>query len=74
MPILPDALFQHAAANPETPWLFYAEGLRWIGSIFHGAAEWLEHNPAADAPLDPRAYRDIDEYVNEVRMRAHLNG
>ena len=53
--------------------LFYAEGLRWIGSIFNGAAERLERNAVVDVPLDPRAYRDIEEYVNNVRTRAHLN-
>jgi hypothetical protein len=54
--------------------LFFAEGLRWIGSIFNGAAERLERNAVADAPLDPRAYREIEEYVSNVRVRAHLNG
>jgi hypothetical protein len=54
--------------------LFYADGLRWIGSIFNGAADKLESNAATEAPIDPRAYREIEEYVNNVRLRAHLNG
>ena len=54
--------------------LFYADGLRWIGSLFHGAADKLERNAALAVPLDPRAYREIENYVNDVRMRAHLNG
>jgi len=49
--------------------LFYAEGLRWIGSIFNGAAERLERN-AADAPLDPEEYRAAERYVDELRTRA----
>ena len=53
---------------------FYADGLRWIGSIFNGAADRLERNVGAEAALDPREYRAIEEYVNNVRMRAHLNG
>ena len=53
--------------------LFYAEGFRWIGSMFNGVAERLERNAVVEAPLDPRTYRDIEEYVNNVRIRAHLN-
>jgi hypothetical protein len=48
--------------------LFYAEGLRWIGSIFNGAAERLERN-AAD-PLLPDEYRAAERYVDELRTRA----
>ena len=54
--------------------LFYADGLRWIGSIFNGAADRLESSAARDVPLDPREYRAIEDYVNDVRVRAHLNG
>ena len=54
--------------------LFYADGLRWIGSIFNGAADKLESSAATEVPIDPRAYREIEEYVNNVRLRAHLNG
>ena len=54
--------------------LFYADGLRWIGSIFNDAAEHLERNVAAQVHLDPREYQRIEDYVNNVRMRAHLNG
>ena len=51
--------------------LWYADGLRWIGSIFNGAADNLERNAAADEPLDPDTYRAIDGYFNDVRMRVH---
>lgn len=54
--------------------LFYADGLRWIGSIFNDAADKLERNAGAQVPLDPREYQRIEDYVNNVRMRAHLNG
>ena len=49
------------------------DGLRWIGSLFHGAAEHLERR-AFDAPLpDPRALREDDQYVNELRTRVHIH-
>lgn len=50
---------------------FYADGLRWIGSIFTDAADRLDRN-ADESPLDPRAYRDIERYVDEMRARVHV--
>ena len=52
--------------------LWYADGLRWIGSIFNGAAESLERNAADNEPLDPGTYRAIDGYFNDVRTRVHV--
>lgn len=52
--------------------LWYADGLRWIGSIFTDAAESLERNAADDEPLDPKTYRAIDGYLNDVRTRVHV--
>ena len=52
--------------------LWYVDGLRWIGSLFSDAAATLERNAAADEPLDPRTYRAIDGYFNEVRTRTHV--
>ena len=49
---------------------WYADGLRWIGSILNAAAERLERN-AAEPPLEPGAYRDIERYVDEMRSRVH---
>jgi hypothetical protein len=51
---------------------WYADGLRWIGSIFNDAAERLERNDA-EPPLEPRAYRDIERYVDEMRARVHVH-
>jgi hypothetical protein len=53
---------------------FYADGLRWIGSLFDGAASRLERNAEELAGIDPRARREADEYLNDVRSRAHLHG
>ena len=56
-----------------TKGIWYADGLRWIGSLFHGAAEHLERR-ALDAPLpDPRALREADQYVNDLRTRIHIH-
>jgi len=52
--------------------IWYADGLRWIGSIFNDAAEHLERISTETALLDPRALREADQYVNDVRTRAHL--
>ena len=52
--------------------IWYADGLRWIGSIFNDAAEHFERAATEVTPLDPRALREADQYVNEVRTRAHL--
>lgn len=53
--------------------IWYADGLRWIGSIFNDAAEHLERASTEAVLLDPRALREADQYVNDVRTRAHLN-
>ena len=53
--------------------LWYADGLRWIGSIFNGAAENLERNAADSTPLDPRTYREIEQYINDLQRRVHVH-
>ena len=50
---------------------FYADGLRWIGSILTDAADRLDRN--ADEVLEPRAYREIERYVDEMRTRVHVH-
>ena len=52
---------------------FYADGLRWIGSIFNDAAERLERSVADEEPLDPSAYREIERYVNDLHRRTHVH-
>ena len=55
--------------------LWYADGLRWIGSLFNDAAERLERNEAE--PLDPGAYREALDALNPryaERMAGWLNG
>ena len=53
---------------------WYAEGFRWIGSLFHDAAAHFEESAARIAELDPRMRKQADEYMNDVRTRAHLHG
>ena len=60
----------------ETPMaraIWYADGLRWIGSIFNDAAERLEKSVADEEPLDPGAYREIERYVNDLHRRVHVH-
>ena len=48
-----------------TTW--YADALRWIGSLFHNAADFLER-PA----LEPGHGRlPIEEFLSDVRLRIH---
>ena len=53
--------------------LWYAEGLRWVGTIFTDAAEHLERLSDEAAQLDPRALREADKYMNDVRTRVHTH-
>ena len=53
--------------------LWYADGLRWIGSLFNDAAEHLEQVSTEATLLDPRALREADQYLNDVRTRAHVH-
>ena len=53
--------------------LWYADGLRWIGSVFNDAAEHLEQLSVEATHLDPRALREADQYLNDVRTRAHVH-
>ena len=53
--------------------LWYAEGLRWIGSVFNGAAEHLERVSSQAVRLDPRVAREAEEYMEDVRTRVHIH-
>lgn len=53
--------------------IWYADGLRWIGSIFNDAAERLERSAADQEPLDPRVHREIEQYVNDLHRRVHVH-
>lgn len=50
----------------------YAEGLRWIGSLFGSAADWLERPAPGHASLDPMPrHTSFDEIVGDLRNRIH---
>ena len=53
--------------------LWYADGLRWIGSVFHDAAERLERVSSEAVLVDPRALREAEAYMENVRTRAHVH-
>lgn len=59
------------AAVARSAW--YAQGLRWIGSLLSNAAERVEHKAAAFAAIDPRVHREMDQYMHDVRTRAHTH-
>jgi hypothetical protein len=51
---------------------WYSDGLRWIGSLFHRAADHLDHPSLAPAPLEPRPkYLPAEEFLFDVRHRMH---
>jgi hypothetical protein len=56
-----------------TKTLWYADGLRWIGSIFTGAAEHLERTSLELARTDPRVSREAENYMEDVRTRVHIH-
>ena len=48
---------------------WYSEGLRWIGSLFDAAADFLER-ATGPAPLEPMPrHTSFEEIVGEVRNR-----
>jgi hypothetical protein len=53
--------------------LWYADGLRWIGSVFHDAAEHLERVSSEAVLMDPRALREAETYMENVRTRVHVH-
>lgn len=51
---------------------WYAEGLRWIGSLFDAAADWLDRRAPGHASLDPMPrHTSFDEVVGDLRNRIH---
>lgn len=60
--------YAHALSYPS----WYSDGLRWIASLFTAAADGLDRlrGPAA-VPLEPARQREIDAYLEEVRLRVH---
>lgn len=53
--------------------IWYADGLRWIGSIFNDAAARLESSVADQEPLHPHVHREIEQYVNDLHRRVHVH-
>ncbi|MEO5691716.1 MAG: hypothetical protein ABIQ72_01210 [Usitatibacter sp.] len=52
------------------PSAWYAEGLRWIASLFKGAADYLDKPSIAPAPLEPGpANLPVEEHLLDVRHR-----
>ena len=61
-----NAIYMH----PHASW--YVEGLRWIGSLFHSAADRLSRPAAEPAPLEPYGHHKmIEEYFFDMRDRAN---
>ena len=53
--------------------LWYANGLRWIGSLFDGAADHIERAAFTAASLDPHARANSEEYLSDLRHRVHIH-
>jgi hypothetical protein len=53
---------------------WHAEGLRWIATLFRGAADYLERAGNAAASWEsppPQFARRGDDYLDDVRSRIH---
>jgi hypothetical protein len=52
---------------------WHAEGLRWIGTLFLDAADYLERAVTDDAPYEPLPPQlaRADDYIDDVRSRIH---
>lgn len=49
---------------------WHAAGLRWIGSLFSGAAEYLEQRSHASAELElTRPPRPPEDFLHDMRVR-----
>jgi hypothetical protein len=56
---------------------FHSEGLRWIGSLFIGAADFVDRNDALLRVKAPEALPPAvlaDHSVDDVRFRMHVRG
>ena len=67
-PNLPAALLQRAAADPEEPWLFRAEGWDWVWHPWRELARWMEgwRQPLSALPAGTRTgfhYAPRPEFV-----------
>lgn len=55
--------------HPPNTW--YADGLRWIGSLFYDAADYLARPAPETASLDPMPrHTSAEEILRDVRNRA----
>ena len=59
--------FANAAQRP----LWHAQGLRWIASLLHDAADSIERSQAAHYPADelPPEYKPVEEFLFDARFR-----
>lgn len=67
-PTLPAALLRHAAADPEEPWLFRAEGWDWVWHPWRELAGWMERwrEALSALPVGSRAAFQYDARPESV--------
>ena len=67
-PTLPAAFLHHAAADPEEPWLFRAEGWDWVWHPWRELAGWMERwrEPLSALPAGSRAAFSYDARPESV--------
>jgi hypothetical protein len=56
---------------------WHAEGLRWIGSLFNGVADYLDRSARPETAAPEQApMRPAADHIDEVRsrMRTHMRG
>lgn len=56
---------------------FHSEGLRWVGSLFIAAADFVDRNDAllrVKAPEVLPAALAAEDFIDDVRFRMHVRG
>jgi hypothetical protein len=49
---------------------WHAAGLRWIGSLFFGAADFLDRPSIATEPMQPRdEHLPAEDFLDDIRFR-----
>ena len=59
-------------ANTISTTTWYSDGLRWVGTLFSDAADYLDRTTGeAGSPAPMPRHTSYDEVVGEVRNRIH---
>jgi hypothetical protein len=66
------SLLKEETMHFESSW--HAQGLRWIGSLFSGAADFLDRPSREAAPAEHAAPHPAEDFIDDTRFRMHMRG